>query len=376
MTQFRRRLLSAAAAAAQLHISRRWFYQLYRDYLRAVAGRRTHRWQPRCSGGNHRAPWPAAVTALLRKLLQAKPPAAYSFAASEVHRRCGRRLDRATVRRWAQRHQLAVHQRPVPPPASARRWQLQQVGALWQYDASPHRWLPGAAPACVLLELIDDCSRVLPGARLYPRETLLAHFAFLPLVFQEVGLPLCLYVDYHSFFFTHTPEALTQLGAALKFYAVSLRYAPTPQAKGKIERAHQFWQKRLPCLLAAEQVQQLAPANALLDQLRRHHNRQERHRELGMTPQAAWDKAQRAKRSVLRAPPRCPWWPYVWSLRTVVCVGSDGRISVGPDRVAVRQSVGTRVVRCQHPNGDISVLAEPPAHGARPKVLFHWPASP
>src|SRR5438034_10277855 len=48
-------------------------------------------------------------------------------------------------------------------------------------------------------------------------------------VFQASGLPLCLYVDYHSFFFTHTPEAHTQLAAALAFYDVSLRFAPTPQ---------------------------------------------------------------------------------------------------------------------------------------------------
>lgn len=46
----------------------------------------------------------------------------------------------------------------------------------------------------------------------------------------EVGLPLALCVDYHSFCFSSVPEALTQLGTAL-------RYAPTPQAKGKIERA-------------------------------------------------------------------------------------------------------------------------------------------
>ena len=58
-------------------------------------------------------------------------------------------------------------------------------------------------------------------------------------VFQSTGLPLCLYVDYHSFFFTHTPEAHTQLATALRFYGVSLRFAPTPQAKGKIERWHQ-----------------------------------------------------------------------------------------------------------------------------------------
>jgi hypothetical protein len=35
-------------------------------------------------------------------------------------------------------------------------------------------------------------------------------------------------VDYHSFFYTHNPDSFTQLGAALRFYGVALRYAPNP----------------------------------------------------------------------------------------------------------------------------------------------------
>ena len=46
-------------------------------------------------------------------------------------------------------------------------------------------------------------------------------------------------------FFTHTPDAFTQLGQALHFYGVALRYTPTPPAKGKIERRHHYWQDRL-----------------------------------------------------------------------------------------------------------------------------------
>jgi hypothetical protein len=77
-----------------------------------------------------------------------------------------------------------------------------------------------------------------------------------------------------------TPEAVTQLGSALRFYEVSLRYAPTPQAKGKIERAHSFWQNRLPALFQAENISTLAQANSWLEELRRHHNAREKHREL------------------------------------------------------------------------------------------------
>ena len=37
-------------------------------------------------------------------------------------------------------------------------------------------------------------------------------------------------MDSHSLFYTHNPDAFTQLGAALHFYGVGLRYAPVPQA--------------------------------------------------------------------------------------------------------------------------------------------------
>jgi hypothetical protein len=374
MQQFRTRALNAHEAAAPLGIGVRRFYELWRGYLLAVSRRQQHRWRPGGSGGDHRPAWPAAAQQLARKLLGARPPASYSLTASELHRRLDWKRDRAAVRRWAIRHGLQIRA-AKKESQPVRRWQTQQVGQLWQYDASPHRWFGEQEPSCQMLELIDDHSRVIPGVRLYPRETLLAHLAFLSITFQAVGLPLCLYVDYHSFFFTVTPDALTQLGAALRFYEVSLDYAPTPQAKGKIERAHQFWQKRLPALFAAEQITRLELANPLLEQLRRHHNRHEHHREIGMNPQAAWNLAKKEGRYVLRPAPRCPWWPYVFSVRTVVRVGSDGRVAVGTQRLRIAGSPGSKVVRCQHPNGDCSVLRESPAHGKRPAVLLHCPAT-
>ena len=78
---------------------------------------------------------------------------------------------------------------------------------------------------------LDDCSRVFTASRIYQSENLLAYFDLLPAAFIEYGLPLQIYVDFHSLFFTHTPQALTQLGRALHFYGVTFRYAPTPQAK-------------------------------------------------------------------------------------------------------------------------------------------------
>jgi len=43
--------------------------------------------------------------------------------------------------------------------------------------------------------------------------------------------------SYHSFFYTHNPDAFTQLGAALHFYGVKLLYAPALKPKVKSNAA-------------------------------------------------------------------------------------------------------------------------------------------
>ena len=370
LAAFRRAEVPAVAAAAQLGLGRTRFYEIYADYLRAAAGRREDSWTPGASGGDHAPDWPPGVAPLLRRLLSTRPPAPYRCAASEVQRRLGQVIDPATVRRWAIAQGLA-HPLPRPrPPASVRRWQCLKTGALWQLDATPHRWFPGDPKNYPLLDLLDDCSRVCTGATIYHREDLLAYFDFLPTAFTQHGLPLELYVDCHSLFFPQRPDALTQLGAALLFYGVSLRYARTPQAKGKTGRQHQYWQGRLPALFAADTITTPRAANLLLPDLRRHRNAHEVHRELGRTPDAAALAARRGQRSVLRPVPRCGWWPYIWSVRTPLKVGPDGRVPVGTERLRVQASPGTRVVHCLQPNGTVTILASQPKAGEHPAVLL------
>lgn len=370
LAAFRAQQLNARRAARKLGLSRSRFYKLYADYLRACAHHQEALWTPGASGGDHAADWPPEVIALLRKRLSSTPPANYSFAASEVLRLCDFILDRAQVRRWAIENQLA-HPKPNPSAtAPIRRWQRSQIGELWQLDASPHRWFPASKQLFPMLNLLDDCSRLFTGSKIYERETLLAYFDFLPAAFLEHGLPLELYVDFHSFFFTQVPDALTQLGAALRFYGVSFRYAPTPQAKGKIEREHQYWQNRLPAYFASENISDLDQANPHIQALRLHRNEHEFHRELQMKPQQAWDTAKKEKRSVLRPVPRCPWWPFVWSQRTVIKVGSDGRVPIGTQRLRVEAAPNTKVILCHHPSGHYSVLAAQPDLKTKPQILF------
>ena len=294
---------------------------------------------------------------LWRKLLGSDPPVSYSFTASETLRRFGVPVDRATVRRWALRNGLAPKKVVNREPASVRRWQCESVGALWQLDVSPHRWFGQEGELLPLYDMIDDCSRVVTGARLYPCECLLGYLDFLRFSFENYGLPTCLYVDFHSFFFASVPETLTYLGEVLQWIGITFKYAPTAQAKGKVERQHLFWQNRLPAYFAAEHIEQIDKANPHIDQLRLHHNDHETHRELDMTPSAAWRKAVKAGRSVLRKRPATPWWPYLWTVRTLVKPSVDGTIRLGPGRVKLPNTLGHVFTHCRHPDGSFTLLA-------------------
>ena len=370
LAAFRAEELKAQSAAERLGLSRARFYRLYADYLGACAHHQESLWRPSVSGGDHAPDWPPEVEALLCKRLSSKPSASYSFAASEAFRLCQYQLDRAQVRRWAIENDLAHPKPNHRPTAPIKRWQRSRIGELWQLDATPHPWFPNCPRLFPMINMLDDCSRVFTGSKIYEREILLAYLDFLAAAFIAYGLPLEIYVDFHSLFFTRDPGALTRLGQALHFYGVSFRYAPTPQAKGKIERSHFFWQERLPAYFASEQITDIDQANPHIHNLRLHRNQHELHRELQMKPQQAWNLAQKEKRSVLRPVPRCSWWPFVWSLRTPIKVGPDGRVPVGSQLFRVEAPPATKLILCQHPSGHHSILANQPDPKTKPVILF------
>ena len=349
--------LTTAQVGAELGVSQRWVQKLYATYLAACARSGAEPWHLGRSGGSHVKAFSAEVEALWRKLLRTKPPASYSFIASETLRRHGEQLDRATVRRWALRENLAHDPQPKRHADPVRRWQCDSIGALWQLDVTPHRWFGPQNEPRPLFDMLDDCSRVVTGSRLYPRECLLAYLDFLRRALESYGMPSCLYVDYHSLFFTAVPDTLTYLGTVLQWLGITFKYAPTAKAKGKVERQHLFWQRRLPAYFAAEDIQDVDQANEHIDQLRVHHNECEVHRELGQTPASAWKQALRDRRSVLRPWLRTPWWAYLWSVRNSVKVALDGTVLLGTRRIHVGHAIGQRLTHCQHPDGSSTLLA-------------------
>src|SRR2546426_7933491 len=126
-------------------------------------------------------------------------------------------------------------------------------GELLHLDGSDHPWL-ALAPAvrATLISVLDDATKRLLYAQLWPAETTAAVFGALHAVFTTWGLPIALYTDRAGWAF-HTPKAggpidrthLTQIGRALERLGVEHIGAYSPQARGRGERLNRTVQGRL-----------------------------------------------------------------------------------------------------------------------------------
>jgi hypothetical protein len=60
----------------------------------------------------------------------------------------------------------------------------------------------------------------------------------------------------------------------------------------------------------------------------------------------------------------------VWSVRTLVRIGTDGRVPIGTQRLRLERPPGSKVGLCLHPSGHHSVLAAAPEPQQKPALLF------
>ena len=374
--QFVAGLVTWQQAMESLQIGRSRLYDLRTSYLAARAAGEGETWAPGHSGGNHKPAWADEEQRFLWRVLSPCGEVkryTYAFAASELGRRFGHSVDRGQVRHWAMEHGIKIAVPGPRPPAHVRRWQRKAIGELWQLDATPDQFLGRGRPTYQLLDMLDDCSRVQVGCRLYRRECVRSYLDLFYRAFSRYGLPLEIYVDKAGFFRSENGE-LTQLGRRLKFYDVSFVFANTPESKGKIERIHLVWQDRLPAYFEREGIDIDTPletvndhVNALVD----YRNGFETHREIGMTPDEAWGQAIREGRSKLRAIPQDGWWELVWSEWSRAVVGRRGRVPLADGRFCPTECAnGSKVWLCRHVDDTVSVVLNKPEHGVRPTILF------
>ncbi len=145
-------------------------------------------------------------------------------------------------------------------------------GELLHLDGSPHAWLALCPEQRqTLIAVLDDATKRLLYAQLWPAETLQAVLHALAEVVATWGLPLALYTDRAGWAF-HTPQAggpvnrdrLTHIGRALARLGIDHIGAYSPQARGRGERLNRTLQGRLINELRLAGITMLEAANAYL----------------------------------------------------------------------------------------------------------------
>ena len=177
-----------------------------------------------------------------------------------------------TLRRWLKEAGLWQKQRRRKPYRQ-RREAKAHFGELVQMDGSFHEWLEERGPRGCLMHMVDDATRKALGC-FSEEETIWAAAGVLRRWIERYGVPQALYTDWKNVY-VRPPNAeerergepaVTQFGRMCAKLGIGIIAASSPQAKGRVERAHGTHQDRLVKKLRLAGIANYDQANAFLEQ--------------------------------------------------------------------------------------------------------------
>ncbi len=227
----------------------------------------------------------------------------FALLAQEADKKFGQRFNRNTLRRWAIREGL--YNPAVDPTGKAlNRFEMGGIGALFQHDSSIHLWVPALKINTVLILTEDDHSRKVVGARLVPNDTSWHHLCVARHTIETYGRPAAYYTDNHAIF-SPSMEIHAQFNRALRTLDILLKLtgAYHPEAKGKLEKRNDYFQRRIPYLCERHNITNLTWGNKILDDEVAYYNSRHIHAEIKETPDQRWNRAMKEGRCYLRPLP-------------------------------------------------------------------------
>ncbi len=177
-----------------------------------------------------------------------------------------------TLQRWMRDAGLWSRARRARPK-HRRRERKAHFGELVQLDGSHHDWFEGRGPKACTMTMVDDAtSRT--ASRFSAEETTWAAAEVLQAWIATHGIPQALYTDWKTVYLrapTTNERAcgeppLTQFGRMCAKLGIRIIGAASPQAKGRVERAHGTHQDRLIKKLRLAGIGDIAAANAFLEE--------------------------------------------------------------------------------------------------------------
>jgi transposase len=172
----------------------------------------------------------------------------------------------ATFRKWCNAAGTGRRRRRRPSKPRMARERLSKEGLMLQLDGSPHAW-NGKDEWC-LIAAIDDATSKMPAARFFPTETTWGCFAVLRTIIERFGIPEILYTDCAGWAGGGAKrQHFSQFVRACEELNIVVLRTPSPEAKGRTERAFRTLQDRLCAELSYAGIKSMADANRYLDQV-------------------------------------------------------------------------------------------------------------
>ena len=375
LTAFNAHQLPEDQACELLGLKRARLYRLRAQWLAAT--QRGQCWEPGRRPGRQEQALPSEVQAWLREELEYIRREAgvfrgkfnFAFLAEQAEQKFKRSFQRNTLRRFAL--QTGLYQGlPQEVAKPCVRFETAGPGMLFQHDASLHVWMPTLKAYQALIMTKDDYSRQVVGALLVGKETAFGHLRVAEATVGRFGRPQAYYVDNHSFFRfpgavsrhhgyrKRADEGAQQFKRALASLEIGLIFTARahPQAKGKIEKQFDYFQRRLPYLCEKHHVRRLEEANRILTDLVAYYDERHVHAETQEIPKQRWDRAIREGRGPLRPIPADANLGVIFALHYERVVRDDGTISFMNRPWRVGQLVGERVTVAYHPPVRLTIL--------------------
>ena len=263
--------LTQKQAGAQLKLSERWVRKLVARLKKEGDRGILHRLRGRASKRKLGEAVRAKVVRLVKREYADFGP---TLAAEYLAEKHGVVVSKESVRQILM--EAGVWKRKRRRVEEVHVWRARRscCGEMVQWVSSDHDWLEGRGPKLSLLAMLDDAtSRA--RARFAEHDTTQENFLLLESYLKQWGRPGDFYTDKDSMFTVNRPvreaddeawpEALTQIGRALKELGTGWIAAHSPQAKGRIERFFGTAQDRLVKGLRQAGAHTLAEANAYLE---------------------------------------------------------------------------------------------------------------
>jgi transposase len=193
-----------------------------------------------------------------------------TLAAEHLARDDGLEVPAETLRRWMRQAGLWPRQRRRKPYRQ-RRERKAHFGELVQLDGSFHDWLEERGRRGCLMHMVDDATTTALG-RFSEQETIWAAAGVLRGWIERYGVPRALYTDWKNVY-VRPPNAqerlrgepaVRQFGRMCGKLGIRIIAASSPQAKGRVERAHGTHQDRLVKKLRLAGIANYEQANGYL----------------------------------------------------------------------------------------------------------------